>query len=94
MGIEYIAAIAERDYETFRTMLTTPLPSDYEMWLRVRERGKVRAFKERGVISDEVEIIPQEFSAYCNGLTRPDFTIATLDRCAREKVLAKNTQPP
>jgi hypothetical protein len=84
MGIEYLAAIAEDDYQAFKIILTTTLPRDYEMWLRVRERAKVRAFKERAVILTEVEVSPKEFGAYCKGLKRPDFSIATLDRCARE----------
>ena len=88
MGIEYIAAIAEEDYETFKTMLTTTLPDDYEMWLRVRERGSVRALKERAAVLTEVEISPEEFRAYCEGLRKPDFSIATLDRCAREIAFA------
>jgi hypothetical protein len=48
MSVEYIAWLAEDDYEAFKMIMTTSLPSDYEMWLRVRERGKSRAFNERG----------------------------------------------
>jgi hypothetical protein len=33
MNVEYIARIAEDDYETFKTITTTSLPSEYEMWL-------------------------------------------------------------
>jgi hypothetical protein len=33
MSIEYIARISEDDYETFKTITTTSLPSKYEMWL-------------------------------------------------------------
>jgi hypothetical protein len=93
MGIEYIAAIAEDDYETFKTILTTTLPGDYEMWLRVRERGRLRTIDERAAIITEVEISPEEFSAYCAVQQRPDFSIATLDRCAREKAIAQNIEP-
>ena len=85
MAIEYIAAIAEEDYEAFKTMVTTMLPDDYEMWLRVRERGRVRALEERAVVLTEVRISPEEFHAFCLGLKKTDFSIATLDRCAREK---------
>jgi hypothetical protein len=85
MSIEYTAAIAKDDYEAFRTLLMTTLPSDYEMWLRVRARGKARAFRERKVIIKEIEITPDEFSAYCKRMKRPDFSLATLDRYAREK---------
>jgi hypothetical protein len=88
MRIEYIAAIAEEDYQTFKAMLTTTLPDDYEMWLRVRERGSVRALEERAAVLTEVEISPEEFRDYCKGLRRPDFSIAALDRCAREKAFA------
>jgi hypothetical protein len=88
MGIEYIAAIAEEDYEAFKIIVTTTLPRDYEMWLRVRERGRMRALQERGIILTEVEVSPKEFDAYCKALKRPDFSLATLDRCAREKPLA------
>jgi hypothetical protein len=94
MRIEYIGAIAEEDYETFRIMLTTTIPSSHEMWLRVTERRKDRAFKERGAILDEVEITPEEFTAFCNRLKRPDFSIATFDHCAHEKALAQNIEPP
>jgi hypothetical protein len=47
MAIEYIAFIAEEDYWAFKILVTTTLPRDYSMWLRVRERGKVRAIEER-----------------------------------------------
>jgi hypothetical protein len=87
MSIEYCAAIAEDDYETFRALLTTILPSNYEMWLRVRARGKARAFKERSVVLREIDISPQQFHSFCTRMKKPDFSIATLDRCAREKAL-------
>jgi len=47
MAIEYIAFIAEEDYGAFKILGTTTLPRDYTMWLRVRERGKLRAIRER-----------------------------------------------
>jgi hypothetical protein len=31
MGVEYIARIAEDDYEAFKIITTTSLPSEYEM---------------------------------------------------------------
>jgi hypothetical protein len=89
MGIAYIAFIAEDHYKAFKIILTTPLPSDYGMWLRVRERGKTRAISERAATVTEVDVSPIEFGAYCKGLKRPDFCIAALDRCAREKAMAQ-----
>jgi hypothetical protein len=89
MGIEYMAVIAEDDYKAFTILVTTTLPRDYDMWCRVRDRGKVRAVRERAAIITEVEVSPQEFGAYCKGLKRPDFSIAGLDRCAREKAIAQ-----
>jgi hypothetical protein len=91
MGIEYIAAIAEDDYKAFKILVTTTLPRDYEMWLRVRERGRVRALNERAVTLTEVS--PQEFGAYCKALKRPDFSLATLDRCACTKAIHARTLP-
>jgi hypothetical protein len=35
MGIEYIAGIAEDDYRAFQILVSTTLPREYEMWLRV-----------------------------------------------------------
>ena len=32
MGIEYIAAIAEEDYDAFKMLVSTPLPREYDMW--------------------------------------------------------------
>jgi hypothetical protein len=87
MAIEYIAFIAEGDYRVFRILVTTPLPREYGMWLRVRERGKLRAIEERAADVIEVQISPQEFAVYCKGLKRTDFSIAALDRCAHEKGL-------
>ena len=90
MSIEYCAAIAEEDYDTFRTLLTTSLPNEYDMWVRVRARGKARAFRERSVVIDEIDISPQEFSSFCNRMKNSDFSIAALDRCAREKALSRD----
>jgi hypothetical protein len=93
MGIEYIAVIAEDHYRAFQIIMTTTLPRDYEMWLRVRERGKLRAITERAAVLTEVEVSPQELGAYCKGLKRPDFSIAALDWCAREKAIARGREP-
>jgi hypothetical protein len=68
--------------------------AEYEMWLRVRERRKSRALNEGGATCMEIEVLPQEFSAYCMGMKRPDFSIASLDRCARAKALARGTRLP
>jgi hypothetical protein len=89
MAVEYIAFIAEEDYQVFWILVTTPLPREYGMWLRVRERGKLRAIEERAADVLEVQISPQEFAAYCKGLKRTDFSITALDRCAREKGLTQ-----
>jgi hypothetical protein len=89
MGIEYVAVIAEDHYKAFKILVTTTLPRDYEMWLRVRDRGNLRAITERSAILVEVEVSPEEFGAYCKRMKRPDFSIATLDRCAREKGVAQ-----
>jgi hypothetical protein len=32
MGIEYLAAIAEEDYDAFKMLVSTPLPREYDMW--------------------------------------------------------------
>ena len=45
MSIEYIASISEAEYKMFRIVMTTELPDDYQMWLRVRERGKLTALQ-------------------------------------------------
>ena len=47
MGIEYIARIAERDYDSFRSSMSTSLPADYEMWRRVRGAGKVQGVQRK-----------------------------------------------
>jgi hypothetical protein len=91
MSIEYCAAIAEEEYGTFRTLLTTSLPNEYQMWLRVRARGKARAFSERRVVIDEIDVSPQQFRSFCNRMKKPDFSIAALDRCAREKALSRDS---
>jgi hypothetical protein len=93
MGIEYIAVIAEGDYSAFKILVSTTLPRHYEMWLRVRDRGKLRAMTERDAVLVEVEISPEEFGAYCKGLRRPDFSITALDRCARDKGIAERRGP-
>jgi hypothetical protein len=85
MGVQYIAWINEDDYETFKALMTTSLPRNYEMWLRVRERGKSRVFDERGATCTEIKVSPEEFDAYCRALKKPDFSIAALDGCARAK---------
>lgn len=89
MSVEYIASIAETDYPAFRMIITTTLPNDYEMWLRVRDRGKFRAKTERGATVTEVEVTPMEFGRYCKMFRRPDFSIAGLDRYAREKGIVR-----
>ena len=89
MAIEYIAVIAIEHYNAFKILVSTALPRDYEMWLRVRERGKLRALRERGATIIEVEVSPLEFGAYCKRLKRPDFSITALDRCAGEKGIAE-----
>jgi hypothetical protein len=72
MGIEYIAVIAEGDYSAFKILVSTTLPREYEIWLRVRERGRLRAIQERGAVFVEVEVCPEEFGAYSKRLKRPD----------------------
>jgi hypothetical protein len=37
MTNEYVAVIAEDDYHAFKILITTTLPRDFGMWLRVRE---------------------------------------------------------
>ena len=93
MSVEYIASIAEADYKMFRIIMTTTLPQDYETWLRVRDRGKLRALTEREVSLAEIEVSLVEFATYCKGLKKPDFSIAGLDRYAREKAIAQASGP-
>ena len=94
MGTEYIAVIAEADYHAFKILVSTPLPREYDMWLRVRERGKLRVIRERHAAFIEVEVRPEEFGAYCKGFKKADFSITALDRCAREKGIAEGRAPP
>jgi hypothetical protein len=89
MTTEYFAFIAEEDYRAFRILVSTTLPRDYDMWLRVRERGKLRAATERANAVIEIEVTPEEFGAYCKRQVRRDFSIAALDACAREKGVAQ-----
>jgi hypothetical protein len=93
MSIEYIASIAETDYKMFRILITTPLPDDYETWLLVRERGKLRALTEHGATVTEIGVSLMEFAAYCKGLKKPNFSIGTLDQYAREKATAQARGP-
>jgi hypothetical protein len=94
MGIEYVAVIAEDHYKAFaKILVTTTLPRDYEMWLRVRDRGNLRAIRERSAVLVEIKISPEELGAYCKRMKRPDFSISTLDRCAREKGIAEGAYP-
>jgi hypothetical protein len=88
MDVEYIAKVAQEDYRAFQILVTTPLPRDYQMWLRVRERGKLRATNERSAQIVEIAVTPAEFGSYCKRLKRTDFSIAALDGCAREKARA------
>jgi hypothetical protein len=90
MAIEYFAFIAEEDYRAFQILVLTPLPRDYDMWMRVRDRGKLRAMSERAAAIIEIEITPEEFGAYCKRQARRDFSIAALDACAREKGFAQD----
>jgi hypothetical protein len=89
MSIEFSAAIAEGEYETFRALLGS-LPGDYDMWLRVRARGKARAFRERRVVLDDINISAEEFRSHCKRMKKPDFSVASLDQCAREKGLCRD----
>jgi hypothetical protein len=93
MGIEYMAVIAEEDYHAFKILVSTPLPREFDMWLRVRARGKLRAIAEQDAVIVEVAVRPEEFGAYCKGLRRPDFSITALDRCARQKGIALGLRP-
>jgi hypothetical protein len=94
MNIEYMASIAKADYKMFRILITTPLPDDYETWLLVRERGKLRAVTERAATVTEIEVSLMEFAAYCKGFKKPNFSIGTLDQCAREKAMAQAQVAP
>jgi hypothetical protein len=85
MALEYAAWIAEKDYETFKRMLVPIMPESYELWLRVRERGKRRAFEERATIFEDIAVSPEEFMTFCERRVRPEFNIYGLDLFAREK---------
>src|SRR6516165_9264911 len=89
MSIEYIAVIADEDYHAFKILVSTPLPREYDMWLRVRERGKLRAVEERDVVVVEVQVRPEEFGPYCKGLKRPDFSITALIGAPAQRVLQR-----
>jgi hypothetical protein len=93
MGFEYIAVIAEEDYHAFRILVSTPLPREYDMWLRVRERGRLRIIQERDSSVVELEVRPEEFGAYCKSLKKPDFSITALDRCAHAKAIGQSRSP-
>ena len=93
MSIEYIASISEAEYKMFRIVMTTELPDDYQMWLRVRERGKLTALTEHGTSVTEIEVSLVEFAAYAKGLKNPNFSIGALDQCARRKAMAKARAP-
>ena len=84
MAVEYIAHIEEDDYEAFRGILGTWLPAEYEMWLRVRDRGRLRLLTD-GTAVEEIAVFPDEFVAFCNKSRHSDFSIYWLDRFAREK---------
>jgi hypothetical protein len=89
MAMEYTAWIAEEDYEAFRKMLAPIMPASYELWVRVRERGKRRAFEERAAMLEEVEIYPDEFKAFCARRARAEYSIYGLDLFAREKAYSE-----
>jgi hypothetical protein len=93
MSVEYIAVIAEEDYHAFRILVSTPLPREYDMWLRVRERGRLRIIQERDASVVELEVRPEEFGAYCKSLKKPDFSITALDRCAHAKAIGQSRSP-
>jgi hypothetical protein len=88
VAVVYLAAIGEEDYEAFRALLGNLLPAEYEMWLRVRARGRLRASEEGLVTVKEIDVHPDEFKASCGEMARPDFSIHRLDIFAREKARA------
>ena len=94
MAVEYTAWIAEEDYDAFREMLMPIMPNSYELWLRVRERGKRRVFEERAAMLEEIEVYPEEFRAFCARRSRADLSIYGLDLFAREKALAARRSKP
>ena len=79
MAIEYIAFITEEDYRAFRILVTTPLPRDYEMWLRVRETGKLRTIAERAAEVLQVQVSGAASKAADLGGGRPPPSIAHSD---------------
>jgi hypothetical protein len=93
MSIKYFASIVEAEYKMFRIVMTTELPDDYQMWLRVRERGKLTALTERGASVTEIEVSLIEFAAFAKGLKNPNFSIGALDQCARKKAMAQAQDP-
>src|SRR6202051_5384988 len=93
MGIEYIAVIAEDDYHAFKILVSTTLQREYDMWLRVRERGRLRIIQERDASVVEVEVRPEEFGAYCKSLKKADFSVASLDRWAQAKAIGQSRSP-
>ena len=84
MAVEYMAYIEEDDYEAFRGILGGWLPAEYEMWLRVRDRGRLRLLTD-GAAVEEITVSPEEFMTFCNKSRRSDFSIYWLDSFAREK---------
>ena len=94
MAVEYTAWIAEEDYDAFRKMLVPIMPDSYELWLRVRDRGKRRAFEERAAILEEIEVYPEEFKAFCARRARAEFSIYGLDLFAREKAYSARRSKP
>jgi hypothetical protein len=84
MAVQYIAHIDEADYEAFRKMLGAWLPAEYDMWLRVRDRGRLRLLNDETIVED-IPVYPDEFKAFCEESKRSDFSIYRLDSFAREK---------
>src|ERR1700693_4747878 len=84
-----MAAIRKDDYNVFRLIITTELPAKYEVWLQIIKCGKLKAFQERGITVHDIEISPIEFGNYCKKMESPDFSITSLDHCARTKALAQ-----
>jgi hypothetical protein len=97
VGIEYMAAIRKDDYHVFRLIITTELPAKYEVWLQIVKRRKLKAFQERGITVHDIEISPIEFGNRCKKMESADFSITSLDQCARAKALAQASvkcEPP
>jgi catechol 2,3-dioxygenase-like lactoylglutathione lyase family enzyme len=85
-GVIDHVAFGSRGFEAMKEHLTSK-----GVQLRVRERGKSRAFNERGATCIEIQVLPDEFGAFCMSMKKPDFSIASLDRCARAKAPARGT---